>query len=517
LRRRVDACAGVAAALVTSLAASPAGGASALRPVEDAVPGRLLVRLDRGATGADMRLALAAAGATAVSRIPAIDTIVVGVPPGGEDVAAAILSADPDVLAVERDAFVHAADVAPNDPLWTAQTGPREISAPAAWAVTRGAPSTILAVLDSGVDAAHSELAGKLVPGYDALNGDSDPADDNGHGTSVAGVAAAETNNGTGLAGVCWLCSIMPVKVVDASGTGTTSSVAAGIVWATDHGARVVNMSVAGPAGTDTLAAAVRYAADGGVLMVAAAGNDGAVAPTYPASYPGVVAVGATVLGRTLYPFSNRGSWVALTAPGCTTAPSRTVTQYTFFCGTSAAAPLVAGVAGLVVSAAPGASAATVRQVLETTATPAGDGSVAYGAVDAYRAVAAVAGTPSRAGAPPASDAATPPGSAARRSPGTAPRARSRPTIAGRPYRGRTLRGGRGVWSGTAPLRFRLQWQRCAPRDCRRVFRTSGTRYRLTLRDVGFRIRLVVTAANAFGGAVSVSRSTPAIAATHAR
>jgi subtilisin family serine protease len=500
--RRAAAGAAITASTVF-FAAPPPGTTSGLAPGEP-VPGRLLVRVDGGTTIAQTRLALAAAGATLISTIPDIDTVVAGVPPGAEGAAATILAADPHVRSVERDVFVHGADVTPDDPLWTAQTGPREISAPAAWGITRGASSTILAVLDSGVDSAHPELAGKLVPGYDIVNGDSDPADDNGHGTSVAGVAAAQTNNGTGLAGVCWLCSIMPVKVIDASGTGTTAGLAAGITWATDHGARVVNMSVAGPAGTDTLAAAVRYAADHGVVMVAAAGNDGATTPTYPAAYPDVVAVAATLLGNVLYPFSNRGSWVALTAPGCTTAPSRTITRYTYFCGTSAAAPLVAGVAGLVVSAAPDASAASVRQVLETTARPAGDGSVAYGALDAYRAVAAVAGSPpSDAGSsrPPAS------GGAMNGSFATPPSARGRPTISGKPHPGRRLRGGRGEWAGTAPLQFRLRWQRCGARGCRSVSGAYGPTYRLGRRDVGFRIRLVVTASNGAGAATAMSRS----------
>ena len=155
---------------------------------------------------------------------------------------------DPSVGYVEVDATAHAT-LEPDDPLYGPSTewGLGLIGAPAAWDSSTGADGPILAVVDTGVDATHPDLDGRVLPGIDLVNGDDDASDDNGHGTHVAGIMAAAGNNGIGGAGVCWGCRILPVKALNAAGSGAYSTLASGITWAADHGASVINLSLGGP------------------------------------------------------------------------------------------------------------------------------------------------------------------------------------------------------------------------------------------------------------------------------
>ena len=295
------------------------------------------------------------------------------------------------MLSVERDVLMEAFDTIPNDVLWSTQWGRRMIGAPRAWDSTRGASTIVIAVLDTGVDRLHPDLAGATVAGRDFVNGDSDPSDDEGHGTAAAGVIAARTNNGEGQAGICWACSLMPVKVLDSQGNGKTSSIAAGIVWAVDHGARVINLSLGSPAGTSALESAVGYAAQKGAVLVAAAGNSGVDTPFYPAAYSAVIGVAATTSSDARYSWSNYGDWVKVAAPGCNTAPDLGG-GYVDFCGTSSAAPLVAGIAALALSLTPAASKAAVEQAVAGGAAPT-PGVARYGRVNAPVAMSTVSGT----------------------------------------------------------------------------------------------------------------------------
>lgn len=274
---------------------------------------------------------------------------------------------------------------APNDPDWSQQWGLRQIEAPAAWALTHGASRpVVVAVVDSGVDPAQPDLQGALVPGADFADSTGSTADQYGHGTMVAGVIAARGNNGQGIAGVCWVCLVMPIKVLDANGAGTATGVAQGIRWAVDHGASIINMSFVLSGPDADVEDAIAYAHAHSVLVVAAAGNSGSGDPTYPASYPFVVSVAATDASDALYPWSTHGSWVTLAAPGCTTTTALGG-GFASFCGTSAAAPLVAGLAALGYEAgAP--SEAALEAALERTATPL-PGDVGSGRVDAVQLV----------------------------------------------------------------------------------------------------------------------------------
>jgi subtilisin family serine protease len=277
----------------------------------------------------------------------------------------------------------------PTDPLWGQQWGAALTKAPTAWAVTKGFPSTVVAVLDTGVDQSQPDLRGAFVAGYDFVNNDADPSDDLGHGTAVAGLVAARGNNGLGGAGSCPRCSIMPVKVAAADGTASEANVASGITWATDHGARVINLSLGGPYGT-TVAGAVSYARSRGVLVAAAAGNNGNSNLVYPAANPGVLSVAASQPNDQLYSWSNYGSWVAVAAPGCDLTTLRGA-GYGEFCGTSASTPVVSGLAALAMSYAPTASADAIKQAITSSAH--GVGGVIYGRVDFAGTLAALGAT----------------------------------------------------------------------------------------------------------------------------
>ena len=278
-----------------------------------------------------------------------------------------------------------AASILPNDPEWTQQWGLRQVEAPAAWALMAGASrQVVVAVVDSGVDPNQPDLQGALVPGADFADPSGSTADQYGHGTMVAGVIAARGDNGQGVAGVCWNCLIMPIKVLDANGSGTATSIAEGIRWAADHGANVINMSFVLSGPDDGVASAISYAHDKGVIVIAAAGNSGSGAATYPAVYPYVVSVAATDDTDQLYTWSTRGSWVTLAAPGCTMTTALGG-GFASFCGTSAAAPLVAGLAALGYEAG-ASSEAQLEAALEHTAKPL-PGAVGSGRVDALQLV----------------------------------------------------------------------------------------------------------------------------------
>lgn len=351
------------------------------------LPDRLLVRFRRDATPGQQDAALAAARVTRVGRIGAIGIAVVGMPPARRGAATAELRSSAAVASVGRDQVLESFDVTPNDADWSTQWGLRQVGLPVAWERTRGA-NVVVAVLDTGVDAAHPDLQGAVLPGINLVDPSAPPADDNGHGTAVAGIIAARTDNRIGVAGICWTCSILPVKVLGADGTGDTGTVAAGIVRAADAGARVISMSFGGPAPDPTLASAVAYAEAKGAILVAAAGNSGSSTPFYPAADPGVVGVAATDESNHLYGWSDYGAWVRLAAPGCDSATGSSG-GYVEFCGTSAAAPVVSGVAALALSVAPDASRSQVIAAVEGTATSIGT-SVSGGVVDASVALGAL-------------------------------------------------------------------------------------------------------------------------------
>lgn len=355
------------------------------------VPDEVLVKFEPGTPQRVMNGIFARAGVTPKTVVNDIEVRVLRVPPEKREAVLALLKSAVVVEYAEREVVVEALDMAPNDPHWSSQWGPRIVSAPQAWTTTRGSGDVVVAVVDTGVDANHPDLRGAFVPGYDFVNNDADPTDDHGHGTAVAGVLAARTNNGTGEAGLCWTCSIMPIKALDASGSGSTATIAKAIVLAADNGADIINLSLGGPGTSQTMTDAVKYAESKGVLIFAAAGNNGSNALFYPAAYPQVLAVAGTDKSDHLYPWSNYGPWVQIAAPGCNVA-SLVGGGYGEFCGTSSATPVVSGLAALALAAKPGATRDEIYTAIKGTAKQIGP-AVEFGRVDAAGTLFAVGGT----------------------------------------------------------------------------------------------------------------------------
>ena len=313
---------------------------------------------------------------------------------------APIMALEPDVRA--------GVSAAAADPLRSAQWALDELDFEAARAMVEPATVTV-AVVDTGVDAAHEDLAGVVLPGWDAITGaPGGDTDVYGHGTHVAGIIAARVGNGLGGRGAAAGVRIVPVRVLGDDGQGWSSTIADGIRWAADHGAGVINLSLGGTTPSAVYDAAIDYAVNvRGAVVVASAGNDYQAGDPveYPAAVPGAIAVGATTASGNRASFSSTGSWVALSAPGtsilapcpagdemCAGSPS----GYARLSGTSMAAPFVSAAAALVRAARPDASPAMVRAWLTATATDAGvpgtDDEFGAGIVDPLRAMAAASG-----------------------------------------------------------------------------------------------------------------------------
>jgi subtilisin family serine protease len=303
------------------------------------------------------------------------------------------LNITPGVIFAERNRLRRQLRT-PNDELLGEQWALPAIRAFEAWDITTGGPVSI-AVLDTGVSPTHLDIKEKLLPGYDFYNRDGDPRDDDGHGTYTAGLAAAAGDNGIGIAGVCWGCTIMPVKVLDRRGRGDDATIAAGIRWAADQGARVISMSLGGPEDTQVIREAIDYAVGRGALIVAASGNgqaDGNL-PIYPAAYPNVLAVSAIGQDDQVTAFSTIGDFVDIAAPGArifSTLWSRTQGDlYGAANGTSAASPHVAGAAGLVLTLRPELTPDQVADVIRLGAddlgAPGRDAEYGYGKLNLRR------------------------------------------------------------------------------------------------------------------------------------
>ncbi len=389
-------------------------------------PGGILVKFREGAPAANIQAALSQQGLHVEREIPHLGTKSVAVPPGQELVIVEDMRHNPSVEYAELD-YLASATITPSDPYWDSQWAPAKIGAPAAWEMTTGSEEVIIAVLDTGVKIDHSDLMAKIWtnPGEMPANGldddqngkvddvhgwhfyhhcsnsdclpaeDNDLQDDNGHGTHVAGIAAAETDNGVGIAGISWGAQLMPVKVLDEYGDGWYSDVIAGIVYATDNGADIINLSLGGEENSVALQEAVDYSHAEGTLLIAATGNtSGSV--FYPAACDHVVGVGATDVDDVRPGFSNHGPEIDVAAPGVSiysTWPR--LDGYWHKSGTSMAAPHVAGLAALIWSARPDLSNDRVAWVISETAldlgTPGWDEFYGWGRIDAHQALLSTA------------------------------------------------------------------------------------------------------------------------------
>ncbi len=299
---------------------------------------------------------------------------VIKLPPGSDlEEAIRVFSEQDFVEYAEPNHVYQALDYYPNDPYWSYQWALPKIEAPKAWELSRGSPSVIIAILDTGVDYNHPDLKAKVLTGIDKdfVNNDDDAMDDHGHGTHVAGIAAAATNNSKGVAGVCPECKILPVKVLNSVGGGTDDILVEGIRYAVERGARVINLSLGGENCSLTLANAINAAFDQGVLIVAASGNNGSkTSMAYPARSPRVVSVGAVDQNDVETTFSQRDETLDLLAPGDNILSTRIDGNYASMSGTSMAAPHVAGVAGLLWSRNPNWKNTEVWWALRYTTDP---------------------------------------------------------------------------------------------------------------------------------------------------
>lgn len=365
----------------------------------------LLVKFEPGVSTAGKKAALAAHGAALSRAIPGISRSLVTVK--DPEQARKQLERDPRVASVELNHIRHAF-ATPNDPRFAGeQQYLLPLRLPAAWDVSQGATAVKIAIVDTGVDLDHPDLAPRIVAGHDFVSNDAVAQDDEGHGTMVAGIAAASTNNGIGIAGVAWNASIMPLKALDDTGAGSDFDIADAITWAADNGAQVINLSLGVPWTSVTLYDAIQYARQHGAVVVAAAGNDGSPTASYPGAYADL-AVSATDAAGDAAWFSNSGYWVDLAAPGIdvtsTALASGPVDAYAKGAGTSFASPIVAGVAALVRAQNPEWSVTRVTQQLLRAwdRGPRGlDPFYGLGVVDAYAAVGAAMQAPA---AQPAGD-----------------------------------------------------------------------------------------------------------------
>ncbi|MEF3311719.1 S8 family peptidase [Paenibacillus sp. GYB004] len=263
------------------------------------------------------------------------------------------------------------------------------------WDVSRGSEDVVVAVIDTGVDLEHPDLSGRTVPGINIVSKNSEPSDDVGHGTHVAGIISALVNNREGVAGISWFNRIMPVKVLDETGAGSTYSVAQGIIWAADHGAKVINMSLGNYADSQFLHDAIRYAFDRDIVLIAASGNDNTERPGYPAAYPEVFAVAATDPDQKKATFSNYGDYIDVAAPGVNIASTYPDNHYAALSGTSMASPHVTALAALIRSVNPQLANTEVMELMRQTAVDLGtsgkDKYFGYGQIDIVKALSQAA------------------------------------------------------------------------------------------------------------------------------
>ena len=388
-----------------ALLAGPAGVAAAAEvpagPRIEWVPGRLIVGFEQAPTAETLRrIEAAVAGVRGWQEIPhpahyqgrpgvphPLSLVRLAQVDEGADLLALArqIAAQPGVLYAEPDGVIHMALV-PNDPLYNQQYGPQIIEAEAAWDITTGLASVVLAVADTGINFGHEEFQAGAIwlnddpvngldddgngfiddyHGWDFHNGDNEPIDGNSHGSHVSGIAAARLNNGLGIAGLANV-TIMPIQVFSSGGSGSWLSLVNALYYATDNEAALFNISGGGNSPPASLATAAQYAYDNGVSLIGAAGNFNNSTPFYPGAYPTAIAVSGTDSNDQRYNSSNFGPWVDVAAPAVNILSCGASGPSAYFqtTGTSMAAPHVSGLVALMYSVEPALTPDEVRQLL---------------------------------------------------------------------------------------------------------------------------------------------------------
>jgi len=334
----------------------------------------LLVKLVDGLSVQEQADVIARNGGVEISSIPALRLHVIQVAPADLPQVLANYQADPQVVNAEENK-TRQSQAFPTDPLYPNQWALAKIGWDQVFGAVMPTGSAIVAILDTGVDAQHPDLAGNVIPGTSILDGSAGTTDPSGHGTWVAGIAAAQTNTTPveGIAGVAYAgVRIMPVTVLDVNGLGQDSDVIAGVIWAADHGADVIVMAFSNPGFSHNLQDAIDYAWSKNVVLVAATGNDGVSTPTFPAGDRGVMGVSATDPNDSLVPFSNSGPSVFIAAPGTDIQTTTIGDAYTVISGTSASAAIVAGAAAFMRAVDPTLTNGVIVGRLARMADPAG-------------------------------------------------------------------------------------------------------------------------------------------------
>lgn len=384
-------------------------------PSAPRVEDQIIIKFKPEVSGQTINEALKKYNAIVIKRIDAIHRIVIQVPKGQGDAIRSEMKKDNLIEEAESD-YINQASFIPNDPSLNIQWGlvntgqtiksqkgtpDADISAESAWEVTKGSGIKI-AVLDSGIDPNHPDLSSKIIAQKDFIGTGID--DQYGHGTHVAGIAAASTNNSIGISGTCPDCRLIIGKVLNDNGSGPDSIIIQGIIWASDQGAKVINMSFTSISNSTAKQDAIDYAWNKGAVLVAAAGNNSDTNKNYPAANNRVIAVAATDNNDQKASFSNYGTWVDIAAPGkaiYSSVPTHTynmrlsspglLLNYDYLNGASMASPMVSGVVALIWTSSYGASNTEVVQRLYNTADKISGTGIywIYGRVNAGLAVSA--------------------------------------------------------------------------------------------------------------------------------
>ena len=349
--------------------------------------GRILVETRAGLGDGEFNKILARQGGRSAARMKKINVHVIKLPDGADErVAAEILKLNPHIKSAEVDKLIAPEQVG-NDTYYKNAWHLPKIQAPTAWDSSLGTGVTI-AILDSGVDGTHPDLAGKLVPGWNFYDGNNNTSDVYGHGTKVAGSAAAASNNGVGVTGVAWNAKIMPVRISDTAGYAFYSTIAEGIYWAADNGAKVVNVSYS-VQGSTSVQNAANYLRSKGGIVVNSAGNSAALDTTLANN--ALISVSATGSSDAKASWSSFGDYVDVAAPGAGIWTTTRGGGYASVSGTSFSSPVTAGVIALMMSANPALRPTELESILKSTAVDLGsagsDREFGAGRIDAAAAV----------------------------------------------------------------------------------------------------------------------------------
>jgi subtilisin family serine protease len=349
---------------------------------------QLLVQSLPGADESAVDAVFADAGSRVIDEIAEIDVKVLETAPGQLTRTAEKL-ADSGLFETFQKSYLYPPSIVPNDALYTRQTHLPQIRAEQAWDISTGDQGVIIAVVDTGVDPDHPDLKDKIIGGRNIYDSNDRFDDVMGHGTLVAGVAAASSNNGIGVTGIAWESPILAVRVGNAEGLSSSQHIAAGILWAVSNGAKVINVSFAPLWSDRVVKSAAQQAYQRGCLVVISAGNAGGLNTV--TGFEEVMFIGAITPENQIASFSDRGPFVDLVAPGTAIRSTSFDGDYGMANGTSFSAPIVVGVTALAWSVNPGLRPVTIREAILSTAVDLGsageDDTFGRGAVDAAAAV----------------------------------------------------------------------------------------------------------------------------------